>query len=185
MKTDLTDGKLHAALLLARRVEGDRLMLADEVINAALDGRRHLAEGERAAMEASPLTMRRFRVLADMRRALLRRDGAWSASHGMLRAASGGQPLSVLATDDGYWGLHFIENPDGWSMVLVLDGTAPFAVRLLREQPMLRVIDGGGAILLQGSLDADGECEAVWPFETAPEPHLHEFGAGFSVEPVH
>lgn len=184
-KTDLTDRKLHEALLLARRVEGDRLMLADDVINAALDGRRHLTEGERMALEASPLTMRRLRVLADSRRAVEARSGAWSASHGMLRAASGGQALSVLATDDGHWALHFIENPDGWRMVLALDGAAPFAVRLLREQPMLRVIDGGGAILLQGSLDVDGECEAAWPFETAPEPHFHEFGAGFSVEPVH
>jgi hypothetical protein len=34
---------------------------------------------------------------------------------------------------------------------------------LLREQPLLRVIDGGGAIVLQGRLDADGECERAWP----------------------
>ena len=184
MKTEQIDRKLRESLLLSRPVEGDRLMLADDVINAALDGRRHLTEGERAALDASPLTLRRFRVLANMRRLAAAEAGAWTGSHGMLRAASGGQALSVLATDDGYWTLHFIDNPDGWRMVLALDGGAPFALRLLRDQPLLRVIDGGGATLLQGSLDADGECEAAWPFETAPAPHFHEFGAGFSVEPV-
>ncbi|MNR58708.1 hypothetical protein D3C85_1797680 [compost metagenome] len=57
-------------------------------------------------------------------------------------------------TDDGHWKLHFLPRHDagsaGWQIILTLDGEAPFAARLLQEQPLLRVVDGGGAILLQG-----------------------------------
>ena len=174
---------LQAKLLLARRVEGDRLMLADDVMTAAIFGSRHLTAGERAALLASPLTLRRFRVLAGRKTAAA--IDAWSASAGMLRAASSAGALAALSTDDGAWALHFIEDDSGWRLVLALNAAAPFAARLMREQPLLRVVDGGGAIVLQGSLDADGELEGAWPFETAPAPHFHMFGAAFRVEPVH
>ena len=52
--------KLREQLLLRRRVEGDRLMLADAVLTAALDGSRPLTANERAALAQSPLTMRRL-----------------------------------------------------------------------------------------------------------------------------
>ncbi|MFL6658429.1 MAG: hypothetical protein ACJ8GW_10185 [Massilia sp.] len=180
--TDHTNRKLQEQLLLARRVEGDRLMLADEVLLAAIDGSRTLTAAERTALAASPLTLRRFRTLSlDLRRA----QDAWQGSHGLLRAAADDQALTMLATDDGHWNLHFVEQSGAWRVILALEAQAPFAARLVREHPMLRVVDGGGAIILQGSLDVDGECEAAWPFETAPGVHFHEFGAGFSVEPVH
>ncbi|MES2017196.1 MAG: hypothetical protein V4484_11930 [Pseudomonadota bacterium] len=177
MKT--TDIKLQEQLLLARRVEGDRLMLADAILRAALDGSRTLTAGERAALEASPLTLRRFRALA-----LERRRAEWGGSAGMLRAAASNGPLGALATDDGHWALHFLQQDGAWRVILALAPNAPFAARLVREQPMLRVVDGGGAIILQGSLDADGEYESAWPFDTAPSIHFHEFGARFAVEPV-
>ena len=69
-------------------------------------------------------------------------------------------------------------------MVLTLAPNAPFAARILREQSMLRVVDGGGAIILQGRLDADGACEHAWPFDMAPASHFHLYGASFAVEPV-
>ena len=185
MKTlPVTDRKLRAQLLLSRRVEGDRLMLADAVLSAALDGRRVLTANERAALEQSPLTLRRFRQLSIQRRAAASDDG-WNGSRGLLRAASGGAELSELATDDRYWALHFVPQDGGWRIILTLAAHAPFAARLMREQPMLRVVDGGGAIMLQGRLDADGECEGAWPFETGPAPHFQQFGAAFAVEPVH
>jgi hypothetical protein len=174
--TSETDRKLREQLLLSRRVEGDRLMLADAVLAAALDGSRPLSANERQALEQSPLTLRRFRQLAIERRA------AWTASRGMLRAASSGTALGQLITDDGHWGLHFVAQGSGWQVILKLAADAPFAPRLVREQPMLRVLDGGGAIILQGRLDADGECESAWPFETAPAPHFQQFGAVFTVE---
>ena len=177
--TDQAARKLDAALLLARRVEGDRLMLSDAVLLAAMDGSRPLTAAEQAALRASPLTLRRFQTLSTGRAA-----DAWRGSRGMLRAASGGA-LTAMSTDDGFWALHFLEQDGAWRVILALDANAPFASRLVREQPMLRVLDGGGAIVLQGSLDADGECESAWPFDTAPGVHFQEFGAAFAVEPVH
>ncbi|MES2317412.1 MAG: hypothetical protein V4631_07930 [Pseudomonadota bacterium] len=184
--TGQIDRKLQEQVLLARRVEGDHLVLADAILLAALDGSRTLTAGERAALSASPLTLRRFRALSTgQRRAALPANDAWSGSAGMLRAAADGHPLGALATDDGHWALHFLEQDGAWRVILTLAATAPFAARLVREQPMLRVVDGGGAIVLQGSLDADGECESAWPFESAPAMHFHAFGARFAVEPVH
>lgn len=180
--TGKTDSKLQEHLLLARRVEDDCLMLADAILLGALDGSRALTAGERAALRASPLTLRRFRALALEKR---RASSTWFGSHGMLRAAADGQPLAALATDDGLWSLHFLQQVGGWRVILALEANAPFAARLVREQPMLRVIDGGGALILQGRLDTDGECEGAWPFDGAPARHFHEFGGGFAVEPVH
>lgn len=185
--TPETDRKLREQLLLSRRAEGDRLLLADAVLTAALDGSRALTANERHALETSPLTLRRFRQLAIERRAASHaaNDQSWSGSHGMLRAASTSATLEELATDDKYWTLHFLPQDGGWLIILKLAADAPFAARLMRERPMLRVVDGGGATVLQGQLDADGECEGAWPFETEPALHFQQFGAGFAVEPVH
>ncbi|WP_228896326.1 hypothetical protein [Pseudoduganella aquatica] len=186
------DRKLQERLLLSRAVPGDRLMLSDAVLLAALDGSRALTPNERAALQASPLTLRRFRQLSLERRAVAEagaaNDAVWQRSAGMLRAASTSAVLDELMTDDGHWQLHFVQNGEddreGWQLILKLDAGAPFAARLLREQPMLRVVDGGGAILLQGRLDADGECEHAWPFDIAPAAHFQLYGASFAVEPV-
>lgn len=179
------DRKLAARLLAGRRVEGDRLMLSDTVLGAALDGSRVLTPNERRALEASPLTVRRLRQLALERRNAGVGAVAWLGSAGMLRAAASGAPLGRLATDDGHWSLHFVEQGGAWRVILALAPDAPFAARLMREQPWLRVLDGGGAILLQGQLDSDGECESAWPFDAAPAFHLQQAGARFAVEPVH
>ncbi len=179
--------RLQQRLLLSARLEGDRLVLSDAAIVAALDGSLPLNAEQRAALQASPLTMRRLRVLAIERKArgAAANDDHWHGSAGMLRAAADGAALTQLSTDDGHWRLHFVDDAGQWRVIVALDAAAPFAARLMREAPMLRVVDGGGAIVLQGRLDADGECESAWPFETAPAPHFHEFGARFAVEPVH
>ena len=189
--TSTREAQLQAALLLARRIEGDRLMLPDAVLVAALDGSRALSAVESAALQQSPLTLRRFRQLAMDRAAAANgartpaaNDEAWAGSVGMLRAASGSAALTELVTDDGYWTLHFLVQDGSWQTILTLAPGAPFAARLLREQPMLRVIDGGGAIVLQGRLDADGEYEGAWRFDSAPAAHFQQFGASFAVEPV-
>ena len=185
------------ALLTARPQTDDRLMLADATMLAALDGSRVLTPNERAALAASPLTLRRFRQLSlqsrrrqdDAGQTLVRtpaaNDADWTGSIGMLRAAStAAGTLASLITDDNCWTLHFVEQDDGWQVILALSAQAPFAARLLKEQPLLRVVDGGGAIVLQGRLDADGECERAWPFSTAPAPHFQLYGASFAVQPV-
>lgn len=181
--------KLQARLLLGRPVAEDRLMLADVTLLAALDGSRPLTPNERVALEQSPLTLRRFRALVRQRRAnpgapAAANDAAWGGSAGMLRAAASAAPLAVLQTDDRCWSLHFIAEGQGWQVVLKLEAGAPFAPRLLREQPLLRVLDGAGATVLQGRLDHDGECEQAWPFAQPPAPHFHLSGGAFAVEPV-
>jgi hypothetical protein len=181
MTTEPIERKLQAQVLLARRAEGDRLMLADAVILAALDGSRALTSAECAALRESPLTLRRFKVLSQERRTAL---AGWRGSRGMLRAASDGAALTALTTDDGWWRLHFAPHDGSWRVILALDAGAPFAARLVRDQPLLRVRDGAGAVILQGSLDSDGECEDAWPFGGAPGPHFQQAGATFAVEPA-
>lgn len=174
--TEKLDRTLRAALLTAPKAM-DRLMLADAVLIAALDGSIPLSANERAALAASPLTLRRFRHLADARR-----NATWSTSAGMLRAADGGAALAELVTDDGFWTLHFTSADTACRVILQLAPAAPFARQVLTEQPMLRVVDGAGAVVLSGRLDSDGECESAWPFADAPAQHFQQAGAAFAVE---
>lgn len=172
------DARLRERLLLARPNDGDRLMLSDATLLAALEGTHPLTPGELAALNGSPVTLQRFRHLA-----LARRRGAWQSSAGMLRAADSGA-VAALTTDDGLWTLHFVAAGDGWQVVLQLDVAAPQAAGLLRASTLLRVTDGAGAIILQGRLDGDGECEGAWPFDAAPAQHLQRHGATFAVTAV-
>jgi hypothetical protein len=184
-KTTALDRKLQEQLLAGRRREGDRLLLADPVLQAALDGSRPLTANERAALQGSPLTLRRFRQLALERRATARAaNDAWHGSEGMLRAADSGA-LVQLATDDGYWKLHFTAGgAGGWRVILQLVASAPFAARLLATRPALCVTDGAGEPVLHGRLDADGECEGSWPFAAEPARHFQQHGARFAVRPA-
>lgn len=176
------DRKLQAQALLGRRVEGDRLALADEVLSAALDGSRPLTAGERAALQGSPLTLRRLRHLAEQRRAAAR-PAAWRGSRGLLRAADSGAGLELLCTDDGMWRLHFVDAGGALAVIVQLDPEAQGAGAVLAARPGLEVRDGRGALVLEGSLDADGECEGPWPFADAPAVHFQQHGARFEVIP--
>jgi len=73
---------------------------------------------------------------------------------------------------------------EGWQVILKLEASAAFAAQLMREQPLLRVLDGQGSVVLQGRLDADGECERPWAFADDPSEHFQRRGAGFSIEPA-
>jgi hypothetical protein len=170
------DRKLQAGALLARRVEGDGLMLADAILLQALDGSRPLTHGERTALQASPLTLRRMRHLADVRRT---QHMPWTGSAGLLRAADSGAPLDVLRTDDRMWRLHFVDQGGVPGVVVQLDLDAPGAAQLLAAGR-----DGAGSVIVQGSLDADGECEGRWPFAASPSSHFQRHGARFDVMPV-
>jgi len=175
--------RLQERLLLGRRVDGDRLVLDDATLAAALDGSRPLTAGERAALQASPLTLRRLRQLALERAAARPGVSGWRGSQGRLRAASSGA-IDALRTDDGWFTLHVLPEGAGWRTVLQLAAEAPFAPALLAARAPLRVRDGAGNTLLEGRLDADGECEAAWPFAEAPASHLQALGAAFAVEPL-
>lgn len=168
------DRKLQERMLLAPRA-GDRLVLADATLRAALDGSRPLTEGERKALENSPLTLRRLRHLALVRRHAARPPRLESA--GMLRAADSGTALERIGTDDGFWTLHF----DGGRVILQLSPDAPFASEVLAGRATVSVLDAAWNLVLQGSLDADGECERAWPFADAPGEHFQRAGARFLV----
>lgn len=174
--------KLAAAALLTRRRDHDQLVLADATLVAALDGSVLLSAAEKAALLASPLTLRRLRTLSQ---AQAQRAAPWASSAGMLRAADSGAALTLLETDDGHWALHFIAAQGHWQVVLKLDPGAPFAAHLLAGDGAagapLEVRDGAGGLLLQGRLDADGECEQRWPFAGAPAAHFQRHGARFVV----
>ena len=165
--------RLQAAVLVSPR-PNDHLVLADATLVAALDGTVPLSAGERAALAASPLTIRRLRQLSRDRTLAT----AWRASAGLLRAADSGAALAELVTDDGCWTLHFA----GAHVILQLAADAPFARQVLAGLPLLRVVDGAGGVVLQGRLDSDGECEALWPFALAPAQHFQQAGAVFAVE---
>lgn len=171
--TDL-DRKLQERLLLAPR-PGDRLMLADATLRAALDGARPLTAGERSALASSPLTLRRLRRLSLERHAALRAPRLESV--GMLRAADSGAPLARIATDDGFWTLHV----DAGRVILQLSPDAPFAAQVLAGRATVSVVDAAWNLVLQGSLDADGECERAWPFADDPATHFQRTGARFLV----
>jgi hypothetical protein len=173
--------RLQERLLLERRVDGDRLVLGDATLMAALDGSRPLTAGERAALQASPLTARRLRQLALERRASVGDGAGWRASQGRLRAASSGA-IDALRTDDGWFTLHVVADGGGWRTILQLAADAPFAPALLAARAPLRVRDGAGNTILEGRLDADGECEAAWPFAEPPASHLQAHDASFAVE---
>jgi hypothetical protein len=100
----------------------------------------------------------------------------------MLRAASSAG-ASAPVSDDGWWTLHLLGREGAWRLVLQLSAEAPFAARLLAARAPVRVLDGAGRVILEGRLDADGECEAAWPFGDPPAVHLQERGAAFTVEP--
>lgn len=172
------DRKLQAGALLGRRIENDRLVLADTVLQQALDGSRPLTAGERAALQASPLTLRRFRHLADARRTF-----AWRGSRGLLRAADSGAGLELLRTDDRMWSLHFVDEGGALRVIAQLDPEAAGAAQVLQERPAIQVRDGVGRVVLEGCLDADGECEGEWPFAEPPSAHFQQHGARFEVIP--
>jgi len=179
----INERKLRERLLLRSLPGGDSLVLDDAQLLAALDGSQPLTPAQLQALQRSPLTLRRFRHLA-LKRKRAQAALGWQGSSGMLRAAATDSAMPMLLTDDGCWSLHFLPQGSGWQVILKLEAAAQFAGQLLQRRPLLRVTDGGGAVLLQGRLDADGECERAWPFEDAPARHFHAHGATFAVAPL-
>lgn len=175
--------KLIGRALLAQRREGDSLLLPDAVMQAAIEGRRALTPAEAQDLKSSPLTLRRFRQLALEKRRPAANDPVWQGSDGLVRAASSGALTGPLRTDDGYWTLHVAGSPGDWRLILALAPDAPFAASLLAAEGGVKVLDGQGGVLLEGVLDADGECEAAWIAAVAPFEHVQQAGARFTVRP--
>jgi hypothetical protein len=166
------EARLQEQLLLARAVPGDRLMLADATLLQALDGSRALTPAERAALQASPLTLKRFRQLALQRHHAAQPGHAtgWNGSQGLLRAAATATALDTLRTQDGYWTLDFAHG-QGWNVILALCADAPFAALAVQQGWRVQARWRRPADA-EGALDDDGECEAAWPHAAAPASYL-------------
>lgn len=180
--------KLDLSAILNRSRDDDRVMLDDHLLLAALDGSRPLNGDERELLQQSPQTLLRFRQLALQARARKNagaaNDAQWQSSMGCVRDSDeGSRPvLQRLKSDDQYWSLQFIADEVGWQLILSLSDAAPFAQQIKQAGSNVRLIDGAGAILLEGSLDIEGECEVRWPYFTEPELHLRQAGARFRIE---
>lgn len=169
--------------MFLRPQENDDLVLDDATLLAALENRQPLSREQWQAMMDSPLTLRRFRILAHRRQARLEaaNDFLWSESEGMRLAADSGEEVDVLRTQDGFWSLHFLQEAEGWLVVLKLDAAAPYANGLLTQQVKLEAVIGDGVSVLAGQLDASFEVEASWPFAETPLERLRRAGGRFVV----
>lgn len=176
--TPALDAKLQESLLLNRSREGDFLQLSDAVLRAALEGSRPLSANEATQLQASPLTLRRFRHLA---LELRDKQSQWHASSGIVLAAASGEEDAILHSLDLYWQLQLLQNDETWQVILRLRPSAPFAAQLLHTNVPLELLDGKGQVILRGSLDADGELEAPWPYSQNPIAHFNAHGGSFHV----
>ncbi len=183
--------RLDLSAILNHVREDDRVMLDDHLLLAALDVSRPLSSQERELLQKSPQTLLRFRQLALQARARkssgAANDAQWQSSMGSLAGVhpgGGGEAGSRLQSDDQYWCLQFVADEIGWQLTLALNEQAPFALQIKQSGCVLRVLDGKGAILLEGQLDIGGECEGRWPFMTEPALHLQQAGARFRIELV-
>ncbi|WP_051279474.1 hypothetical protein [Chitinilyticum aquatile] len=172
--------------LLNRSKPGDYLVLSDETLLAAIENRHPLNRTEWSALLESPITLRRFQVLAaeiGSKKAIpsASNDAFWRDSEGLLMAADSGEAARALSTEDGWWRLAFLDALEGYRMVLQLDMSSPIAPYALRNPWAL--LDGEGQLIVQGWLDDDGELEAPWPLASAPYPYFMEKGGRFRVRP--
>ena len=173
--------RLQASLLLSRERDGDRLCLPDDILLAALDGSRPLSAEERSQLQASPLTLARFAVLARSRREQAKpKNSRWDGSQGRLQAAASADEL-VLRSEDQYWELRFFEQDGLWTLLLKLDPLAPFAAQAMLAEI---VLEAGREQVAQGQTDADGELEVIWPFLETPFDWLQAQGGRFCVKPA-
>jgi hypothetical protein len=158
--------------------QGDSLLLSDAVLRAALEGSRPLSASEVTTLQASPLTLRRFRHLAQERRS---KQTQWHASSGIVLAAASVEDDAILHSLDLYWQLQLLQNGEAWQIILRLRPNAPFAAQILQQQLPLEVLDGKGQMIVRGCVDADGELEAPWPFASKPIAHFNANGGSFHV----
>lgn len=196
--TSTLQDRLALHTMMQTHKPGDHLVLADPVLNAALDGSRPLRQSEWQALLGSALTLRRMQVLEAQRQAraglaggaatTLRpaaNDAAWRPSHTLLRAAAGAD-LSrfTQGSDDGRWMLYALKTGADTRLVLKLQPEAEHADLWLAARPEVAVLDGEGNTLLLGALDEDGELQGPWVHEADLRTHLAAHGHGWRVERV-
>lgn len=109
----------------------------------------------------------------------------WSGSHALLRAAAGGdEAMPPLDTEDGLCTLRFLEDADGWRMVLSGGDLAEKLAATESTPPRLQVFDQDGHVLLEGALDDYAELEGRWPFSVPPRKYFETAGHAIHVVPL-
>lgn len=180
IQKDLIALRLAEAALLAPKA-GDRLVLDDDSLRAAIERRRPLSETQKQQLLDSPMTLRRFKRLAQQ---IQNAVAGWEGSQGLLLAAAGNDDLQSLSTEDGKWELHFMPGRQQEIRLVLKCLDDVLLAALLQQQREIQARDSGGNILCQGTLDDDGELDTRWPFDLPPREHFQLVGGRFVVGPV-
>lgn len=193
---NIMEGKLVRALvakdLSMHHKDEDWLVLSDEVLRAALSGAIPLSREEMSALMDSPITLRRMQILEAERLAahkdsevLAANDDSWFGSCGMLLAADSGVTSLSLHTNDMLWMLKSVPAGDGCNLILQLNLKHPQAAKILASGTELLVFDGADVLVMDGTLDTDGELEKPWTLPSeSPYEHFMAAGGKFTVLPV-
>lgn len=197
----------------ARQVPGDRQVLADDVLQAALSATQALSRKQLAMLKVSPLTLCRLRYLEALRLAATHsalatgtaasasvhalgspagqttpaQASRWQRSPGELLAAAGVDADCSLPSADGLWTLSAWTRGHATRLRLNLRRPADDDGQLsLRLDPEIEVgvLDGRGGTLLLGRLDDDGELEVLLDHPLDLRSHLAQHGGHWSVERV-
>ena len=168
---------------------GDRQVLSDETLQAALAGEQGLVRAQWQAMLDSPLTLCRLRFLEAQRQAAQAGDetvdDGWQRSTAEVLAASDTEADCSLVSPDGRWALHALTTRGVTRLLLQL---SPASLASAGAAPApgpgaeVAVLDDQGGTLLMGHLDADGELQARWTRDTDLRTHLARHGGHWHVQ---
>lgn len=171
--------KLIAKALL-HPVAEDSLVLDDATLLAAIEGRVLLNREQKKQLLHSPLTLRRFRLLTNLRRA----QTHWQGSEMQLRAAAGEGELPHLDSEDGRFTLHFIAGRGGKiNMVLSCKSDPELAQQLQQAEQAIEVVDSEETVLLEGALDESYELAGSWLLAEPPRAHFMRLGTAIVIRP--
>lgn len=183
--------KVVLAAFSVQRLPGDRMVLSDDVMEAALEGRKCLQPTQWQALLSSPLTLCRLRYLEGCRLAALSRHGRVNevddgrVSRYELLAATSTETDISLYSPDGRWALHALTTRTVTRLLLQLLPQAEDGIASTASRPVpgdeVAVLDGAGFTLLMGRLDADGELEQVWNQPLDLQSRLVRYGRSWSV----
>jgi hypothetical protein len=186
--------RLAMEALLRDHKPGDYLVLADAILNSALDGTRPLRQSEWEALLDSPLTLGRMRVLEARRQGASKpaavtmqasNDDVLRPSHWVLRAAADVSDGSFSqSSEDGSWMLYAETTGSKTELVLKLQAQSEHADKWMAKRPTVQVLDGAGNELLTGELDKHGEVRGPFMYGTDLRSHLAAHGHRMNVKEV-
>ncbi len=174
---------LLLAAHMAREIPGDRQIITDERLLAALTGKERLRQAEYREMLASPLTLSRLRLLASQSLSELQRSPALMnhESDGMMPTPELLCEELTLVTNDGNWALLIKLDQDSQRWHLTLQLLASREAMHVREDGEIFVHDAQQGTFLFGGLDGNGQLHAVWELPVKPLVYLVGKGKTWTV----